>query len=240
MACGWRPPSARAARPSCLVAHDTFGAVEAAVLAAARGGPARSARWRYPLSGQFVRLLCHGAARSGRGAAGSPNCSGRTTVRLLLAAPCGAGVAIDPGGHEPGPGGSARGVAARCLPCGRGAKGPGPVGAGSGRVQPLGGAGAPHRSRKAAGLLAVGSRAPGPLVRVAIGLRVWRERIVLRPEGFGRAICFRSGLTSAAAQALERRLCEPTGRLPRPVLSALRDGRLRLSGGYTRVGGARR
>lgn len=51
---------------------------------------------------------------------------------------------------------------------------------------------------------------------------------ILRPparwprRGTLRARC---GLMSVAAKALERRLCEPTGRLPPRELSALRDGR---------------
>lgn len=50
-----------AALPALKVVHDVFAAVEVAAMAAARGGPARARRRRYPRDGQFVRLL--GGAR---------------------------------------------------------------------------------------------------------------------------------------------------------------------------------
>lgn len=56
-----------------------------------------------------------------------------------------------------------------------------------------------------------------------MGLRVWREHFAPRPDGSD--VGARCGLMSAMAQALERRLCEPPGRLPRWVRSALRGGR---------------
>lgn len=51
-----------------------------------------------------------------------------------------------------------------------------------------------------------------------VGLRAWREHVILLANGP------KSGITSAAPLVLERKLCEPTGRLRQPVLSALRDG----------------
>lgn len=56
-----------------------------------------------------------------------------------------------------------------------------------------------------------------------LGLRIWRGHCAHLPHGPGRAMCPRYGLTSAVARALERRLCEPTGRLPQRAVSALMD-----------------
>lgn len=58
-----------------------------------------------------------------------------------------------------------------------------------------------------------------------VGLRIWHPHLLLLPAGPGRAICPRCGLASAAPHALERRPCEPAGRLPQWVLSTLWDGR---------------
>lgn len=56
------------------------------------------------------------------------------------------------------------------------------------------------------------------------------------PSGPGRAICALCGLMSAAAQALERRPCEPTGRMPPSMLlQPARRAARRRSGGNIRV-----
>lgn len=89
------------------------------------------------------------------------------------------------------------------------------------------------------GGLGAGLRAP-PSRRIQVGvgggrmdvvwgggvveLRVWCEHVVLKPVGPSRGSCARSGRTSIAARALERRPCPPPEvRFPKRVRSTLRD-----------------
>lgn len=55
----------------------------------------------------------------------------------------------------------------------------------------------------------------------AVGLRVWREHVGLRPLGPGRAMCRR---TSIVVRALERPPCTPEGRIRESARSAPRYG----------------
>lgn len=94
---------------------------------------------------------------------------------------------------------------------------PGPLGADSGRARPLGGACLRQRPREAAGLLTGGGRAGRRTImgaRGMIGLWVWRKHFLPQPDGPSRPICARFGLSSAAAQALECRPCEPIAQPP--------------------------
>lgn len=57
-----------------------------------------------------------------------------------------------------------------------------------------------------------------------LALWAWRMQFMLRPDCPGRVLCARCGLTATPAIALERRLCEPLGLLPRGVRSARPSG----------------
>lgn len=92
--------------------------------------------------------------------------------------------------------------------------------------------GLPSRHAARRRLLAM---APDTGSRPGVGLRMWREHHVLRPDGPGNAFCARCGRCAQSAVTLERCRCGATGRWPSHMESAVRAGCLGRGSG--RVGG---